>query len=187
MSLASTTTIMNLLLHFLPILAIAQDSCGNCVGRGYVYCRAEDFFEDTQSQCTCSFDGFFRSCDDYAFGSTSLSSTWDCKFNNSNGQAILGVVFALPILITCCFCACCCAYLFYRNKTTTSGPSYQGPPSPPTPVPTKLSNKPHTMQILHTPPPAINPAYATAPPDYDILVEPSIADQILASLKQQDL
>ena len=43
------------------------------------------------------------------------------------------------------------------------------------------------MQILHTPPPAINPAYATAPPDYDILVEPSIADQILASLKQQDL
>ena len=140
-------------------------------------------FEGTQSQCACSFDGFFRSCSDYAFGSTPVSSTWDCKFNNSNGDPFLGVVIALPILMTCCFCAC--NYMRYRNMTTTSGlTSYQGPSSPPTlSVPTTLSNEPHTMQTLHTPPPpAINPAYATATPDYDIKVEPSISDQMMQDL-----
>ena len=37
--------IMNLLLLFLPILAIAQDSCENCVDGGCVYCRVEEFLK----------------------------------------------------------------------------------------------------------------------------------------------
>ena len=36
---------MNLLLLFLPILAIAQDSCENCVDGGCVYCRVEEFLK----------------------------------------------------------------------------------------------------------------------------------------------
>jgi hypothetical protein len=193
----------------LPTLVLSQ-SCEDCVAQGCTYCLGEEFF-DNDSVCVCEdFNGFFGGCDDFSFGATPLTSKWDCQFSSSNGELILGVAIAVPILICCC-CSFV-AYCVYKSRQQrppsqpmNATPAYPsntgyystGGTSPATTMPTAVPNTPAASvpyayaqtTTTNAPPPATNPAYTAGAipatnPDYDITVEPSIADQMMADLRK---
>ncbi|CAB9521854.1 expressed unknown protein [Seminavis robusta] len=90
----------------------SASECTDCVGRGCVYCKHDDFFGGASgpSLCACAEDGF-KGCSEFTFGASELKSRPDCTFGSQQGEIIAAVV-----AIACLFVATGIGICIYMRR-----------------------------------------------------------------------
>ena len=78
-------------------------ACMACVSNSSTWCKRNDFFKKTVSQCVDNVKaGFFGDCSDNVFGGAPLESELDCTFNSASGEIILAVIIIFSFCLVLC-------------------------------------------------------------------------------------